>query len=258
MVATSAADTAISGASLLVDGVPVACSPTGVTTGNLTCQAELTTPQSYTWYLAFAADGVYQLAFSASSDNGASATFSRQVKVDLTNPVASHELSAPPVTSEWYLIPVTITVTAADGTGSGPAALEYELDGEAFVIDGNGAVVGIDTTGEHNLTYRAVDNAGRTSPWQTLSVTAVDADAFTPAAFAGGPVQGLPENSITLAGSGIDPRGEPLTFAWDLDGDEDLRDGGQHGGVYESRPGRTGTSRSGSAPAIRADSAGRR
>jgi hypothetical protein len=220
VVATSAADTTISGASLVVDGVPVACSPTGVTAGGLTCQAELTTPQSYTWSLAFAADGVYQLAFSASSTNGASATFSRQVKVDLTNPVASHELSAPPVTSEWYLIPVTITLTAADGTGSGPAALEYELDGQAFVTDGNGAVVTIDTTGVHNLTYRAVDNAGRTSPWQTLSVTAVDADAFTPAAFAGGPYEGLPENAITLAGSGIDPRGESLTFSWDLDGDE--------------------------------------
>ena len=127
VVATSAANTAISGASLLVDGVPVACSPTGVTAGGLTCQAELTAPQSYTWSLAFAADGVYQLAFSASSTNGAIATFIRQVKVDLHNPQLT--VPAPLVVDEGGT--VALQAQAADAAG-GVVDIDWDLDNDGI------------------------------------------------------------------------------------------------------------------------------
>jgi hypothetical protein len=169
VVATAPANTALNGASMVKDGGPVACSPTGVTTGGLTCRGEQTTNGIYTWSLAFAADGVYQLGFSASSTNGAIATYSRQVKVDLTDPVASHTLSSAPDVSGWYRTPVTVTVTAADGTGSGPAAVEYQLDNTpVVVVGGNGGAIGVHENGGHWLLYRVADTAGRTSAWQSL------------------------------------------------------------------------------------------
>jgi hypothetical protein len=168
VVATAPANTALNGASLVKDGVPVACSPTGVTTGGLTCRGEQTTNGIYTWSLAFATDGVYQLGFSASSTNGSVATYSRQVKVDLTDPVANHTLSSGPHASGWFLSPITVTVTAVDGRGSGPAALEYWLDGITYVEGGNGGAIAVHEDGGHWLQYRVADAAGRTSAWQSV------------------------------------------------------------------------------------------
>jgi len=44
--------------------------------------------------------------------------------------------------------------------------------------------------------------------------------AIIPTALPGGPYVVLAGQTITLTGTGSDPRGESLTFAWDLDGDE--------------------------------------
>jgi hypothetical protein len=170
VVATSAAGTAINGASVLLNGAPVACSATGVTAGGLTCRAELTTAQTYTWSLTFANDGIYQMGFSASSLNGGVATYSRQVKVDLTNPLVNHELSSTAEASGWYRVPVTVTLTTADGAGSGPATINFQLDGDDFVAGGNQTEVDVYSNGVHSLNYRAIDIAGRIGTLQSLTI----------------------------------------------------------------------------------------
>ena len=59
------------------------------------------------------------------------------------------------------------------------------------------------------------------SPTATVHILAA-----IPSAFPGGPYVVLAGEPVTLIGDGTDPKGEPLTFAWDLNGDETFETAG--------------------------------
>jgi hypothetical protein len=91
-----------------------------------------------------------------------------------------------------------------------------------------GTVVG--SAGTWTWSYNSTDDLTT----QTVTITATDEDGgstsvtfnltvnnVAPTADAGGPYQTFDDTPITLSGSGTDPAGaaDPLTFTWDLDGD---------------------------------------
>ncbi len=70
----------------------------------------------------------------------------------------------------------------------------------------------------YTITATATDEDGTHAAGNTVSVTVVN---LPPTADAGGPYQTFDDTPITLTGTGADPAGaaDPLTYLWDLDGD---------------------------------------
>lgn len=96
----------------------------------------------------------------------------RNVRVDSSIDVAAPAVSAQPDPAEpngdphgkyegTYNTPVTTTLSADDGQGSGVATVEYRLDGGAWTT--YDSPVTVEAAGAHTLAYRATDKAGNTS-----------------------------------------------------------------------------------------------
>ena len=129
---------------------------------------------SYRWTFDFAADGVYRLDFTVAGEDGRSGTFSREVKVDLNDPIdATLETSAAVAAHNgWFRVPVALAFGGTDAAGgSGIAAVEYALDGGPYVRTGVGAPVALAGDGVHTVDYRAIDGAGRSSPTEHATVS---------------------------------------------------------------------------------------
>jgi uncharacterized delta-60 repeat protein len=75
-----------------------------------------------------------------------------------------------------------------------------------------------DGTVNYTISATATDEDGTYAAGNTIAVTVQN---VAPTANAGGPYATFDDTPITLTGSGSDPAGaaDPLTFAWDLDGD---------------------------------------
>ena len=190
-VASVDGSTAIRGASILINGTRPTCSITGATANGVTCQAQLTNAQTYSWSLAFANDGLYHLEFTVSARNGTVSKLIREIHIDLHDPTVTSTLSAPTPTSGWYQMPVTLTITGADGSGSGIQNIQYQLDGATSVAAGNRIPLQLATDGVHTVVYHVVDFAGRMSPSQSLTVQMdqtkpTSSAAISPAANAAG------------------------------------------------------------------------
>ena len=89
------------------------------------------------------------------------------------------------------------------------------------VVSGNPASVShvyADGTVSFTISATATDEDGTFSAGNTVAVTVQN---VAPTANAGGPYATFDDTPITLTGTGTDPAGaaDPLTFAWDLDGD---------------------------------------
>jgi PKD repeat protein len=86
----------------------------------------------------------------------------------------------------------------------------YDLTGRSVITDWNRA-------GEYEVTLRVTDDDGGVG-LDTAEVEVIG--SAPPVVEAGGPYSGPEGSPIVLTGSVIDPTGDPLTYTWDLDGDE--------------------------------------
>ena len=167
-------DNALTTIGLAVDGVP------GCPDNGLLCTAQLRDARSHRWTFEATAEGVYRIEVIAGDRRGRTERSLQEMKVDLTDPTVTFPpaiTSAGPPRADWYRGPVQVTFEAADApTGSGLKGVEYRLDGAGSLAADTGDPITVTGEGPRTLEYRAVDLAGRTSPWQTFLI-AVDAGA---------------------------------------------------------------------------------
>ncbi|NBF40718.1 MAG: hypothetical protein GVY14_09910, partial [Spirochaetes bacterium] len=133
---------------------------------------------SYTFDTASLSDGTYILVFTATDIAGKTATATRTVRLDTAAP---ETLSVDTDLTGWQdTQSISVSGTAAD-SGSGLAAVEYQLDGGAWNLVGGTASWTANIAfnkGNNSLVVRATDRAGNTA--QTASI-AVDVDVDAPA-----------------------------------------------------------------------------
>ena len=120
------------------------------------------TESSYASPLQFAREGTWSFAYNGKDragnrDERKSFTF----KLDFEKPTVTGWSTTEPGLGVVYL-------TAADSY-SGVARIEYKTDGGATALYTE--PVAIPAEGAHAVAYRALDNAGRSSEWQLLSLT---------------------------------------------------------------------------------------
>jgi cytochrome c len=155
-------------------------------------------------------DGTHVVSYrSTDADENVEPAKSVTVKVDRIAPS-----SAATVTGDG---PVTVTLAGADPAGgSGPASLEYRLDGGEWTAYG-GAVT-VSAPGTHTLEHRATDVAGNvgTVGTETFSIDGGGGPGDpTVQAFADPPAGPAPL-AVTFSADGLDPDGGQLTYRWEF------------------------------------------
>lgn len=114
---------------------------------------------------------------------GAESPRSTGVSSDSTAPVATvSSVSPTPNAAGWNnTSPVTVTITADDGSGgSGVASISYTVDGGAQqTVSGASATVTVSGDGTHTVSYFATDKAGNTGTPQSKTL---QIDTTAPAA----------------------------------------------------------------------------
>ena len=183
-----------------------------------------------------AAEGVYSVRlFSTNSTFGqpeSSATGQRleSVTLDRTAPVVTNVTPAPAAVVVGTATPVTVTALATDAL-SNIASATLQVDALAPVamaaVDGGfnetsedvtatipGATIAGLAPGPHFLCVRAADVAGTTSAPVCVVLTISPPPNQTPLANAQGPYSGNEGSAIPIAGTGSDPDGGAVTFAW--------------------------------------------
>jgi plastocyanin len=78
--------------------------------------------------------------------------------------------------SGWYSTAVNIKITAEDSQ-SGVKEIHYVLDGTEFVVPGDTAEFTVTGSGEHTLSYWAVDTMGNAGAPQTVMPFKIDSGA---------------------------------------------------------------------------------
>lgn len=114
--------------------------------------------QTYDGSIPFEDEGSYEVRYRATdvAGNESAAADPVTVRIDATAPTTTVQLNgAAPVGT--YTGPVSLTLSGADGAGSGVQATEYRLDGGAWTAyTGTVTVTG---AGVHRIDYRSVDAA---------------------------------------------------------------------------------------------------
>src|SRR5205814_6850871 len=155
-----------------VDGIP-ACDLS--TVSGVSCTAQTVDDQHIGWSFDITAEGIHRLEFAVRNGNDQVATFTQEIKVDLTDPTATAAITnAVPGAAGWYSVPVSVTLGGTDaagglGLGSGVYRVAYSLDGVPGELSAE-QTVPVATDGVHSLAYRSIDLAGRQSVTQTLTV----------------------------------------------------------------------------------------
>lgn len=111
------------------------------------------------------ADGIWYLHVrAAGADDLWGEPSHRAIRVDTNAPVVSLTVDPPWPTgnSGWYTTPLTVTVTADDGSGSGVAAVEFSTDGATWQPY-TAALPFTADTASTTVWARATDGAGHTS-----------------------------------------------------------------------------------------------
>jgi Ca2+-binding RTX toxin-like protein len=162
-------------------------------------------------------DATYAISATATDEDGTYAANSVSVNVHNVDPTA--DVGGPYAVAEGGN--VTLTATGSD-VPADALTYEWDLDGDGQYDDATGASVvfsaaGIDGTTIVNVAVRVTDGDGGVA----TDATTVTVNNVSPTADAGGAYLTFDDAPITLNGSGSDPAGalDPLTYAWDLDGD---------------------------------------
>ncbi|MDD5251574.1 MAG: hypothetical protein PHT12_02980 [Patescibacteria group bacterium] len=122
--------------------------------------------------------------------------------VDDAAPVTGASVSDPAGQNGWHLGPVTVTLSADDGEGTGVTSTEYSVDGgltwttyaEPFEVSGDGS---------HTILYGSRDNAGNSETTKSLEIKI---DSAVPNVSITAPADGLLTNqpTVTVSGSASD------------------------------------------------------
>ncbi|HEU5473672.1 MAG TPA: ThuA domain-containing protein [Actinophytocola sp.] len=123
--------------------------------------------------------------------------------VDTAKPVTTASTDpAEPGAAGWFTRPVTVTLAATDGQGSGVDHTEYTVDGgpvtpyaEPFTVTGDGS---------RTVTYRSVDRAGNIEDTRTLTVRVDTTAPLTTAQFAPPNDDGWNNHAVPVTLSAID------------------------------------------------------
>jgi PKD repeat protein len=112
--------------------------------------------------------------------------------------------------------PVTLSGSGQDVAADQPSlGYAWAVDGsDQYELAGQTVITTWDKIGVHSVTLRVTDKDGGMG-FDTARVNIVSG---LPTADARGPYEGNEGSPIRLEGYGTDPSGDPLTFAWDLDG----------------------------------------
>ncbi len=122
----------------------------------------------------------------------------KAIRRDALPPTVTHALAGTLGAENWYVSPVTVTLTATD-TLSGLAAVRYRVNGGSWQT---GSSVVVSTDGEHTVAYRAEDIAGNQSGIVTVSFR-IDRMPPIVAFIPLGSFQTTP--SFTVSWTGLDP-----------------------------------------------------
>jgi hypothetical protein len=98
-------------------------------------------------------------------------TFTTESAPDATPPTTTASLNpaSPDGQNDWYVSPVTVTLSAEDNSGgSGVKSTTYEIDGGATETYSSPFTVSDD--GDHSVTFRSEDNNGNIETDQSVSV----------------------------------------------------------------------------------------
>ncbi len=183
----------------------------------------------------YAADGIYQVEVCVTDQAGGTGCDTLDVDVRVTNqpPVAAVQV---PDTDELINAEVVLgggftdpnpddthTMTIDPGDGSGIQALSFQAGRQTGVGSvGTGGIGHVYTVpGTYTVTSCVTDAAGETD-CASADVVVLDDGTFNdpPTVDPGGPYVVDEGSTITLDASGSsDPEGEPVTIAWDTDGD---------------------------------------
>ena len=110
-------------------------------------------------------DGIFTRTCSVSTVAGSAGPVSVTIKRDANAPTTTATLTPTPV-GEWYS-PRTVTLAAADGSGSGVATTEYALDGGPWTV--YASPFSVSTFGPHTLLVRSTDVAGNVEAVRTIA-----------------------------------------------------------------------------------------
>jgi uncharacterized delta-60 repeat protein len=168
------------------------------------------------------ADGTANYTISASATNDDD-TFvaGNTVAVTVNNVVPTLAISGAASVNEGSTY--TLNLSSSDPGADMISSWTINWGDSIQVVSGNPASVThvyADGNGSSNyaISATATDEDGTHAAGNTVAVAVVN---VAPTANAGGPYATFDDTPITLAGSGTDPAGaaDPLTFQWDLDGD---------------------------------------
>jgi PKD repeat protein len=111
--------------------------------------------------------------------------------------------------------PIVLSGTAVD-VPADALTYEWDLDDDGtFDVAGQTVTTAWNKAGVYKVTLRVTDDDGGIG----LDEVLVTVSNAPPTAEAGGPYSGDEGSPIQLIGTGTDPAGDPLTYAWDLDYD---------------------------------------
>ena len=128
---------------------------------------------SYTYWTLPSGDGPKTVEVQYRNATQRSPVQSATILLDTTPPTTTDD--APGGWQNATDVPVTVSLTADDGSGSGVAETQYKVDGAASWSSGDSVV--LSTDGTHTMKYRSVDNAGNVEETQ---YTTVNIDATAP------------------------------------------------------------------------------
>ncbi|MGH3088629.1 MAG: hypothetical protein ACRDSJ_15095, partial [Rubrobacteraceae bacterium] len=146
----------IASGSVVINGVGP-CSNTSA----VQCSVVDASAQRKEWRFRFREDGIHRLEFTAQGDDGQSASYVYEARVDLNDPEATAEAARPPDENGRHTSPVDVTLRGADQLGcSGVFRIQYTVGDGPVQETASGDKVTLQPD-ETRLRYWAVDHAGR-------------------------------------------------------------------------------------------------
>ncbi len=123
-----------------------------------------------------------------------------------STPPSINASAAPPAVNGWNNSPVTVSLAAQDNAGgSGVKEISYTVDeGVPVVIGGASGSLTLSGNGAHTVAYYAKDNAGNTSPPNTLTVNIDTMPPTTDGVVSQQPANGWYRSDVTIGVTAVD------------------------------------------------------